>query len=108
MGLLDKVKGAAGQVAEQAKQATAVGKERLDEVRTQRRVDDLYEDIGRLVVAAKRDAKPDDFDTRLKSLIVEIDDLEAQLQAAATAPPAPPAPAPAETPTSADADRAAS
>jgi hypothetical protein len=91
MGLLDKVKDAAGQVAEQAKQATAAGKERLDEVRTQRRVDDVYEDIGRLVVAAKRGTKPDDFDVQLKRMIVEIDDLEAQLQAAAAAPPAPPA-----------------
>jgi hypothetical protein len=96
MGLLDKVKDAAGQVAEQAKHATAVGKERIDEVRTQKRIDDLYIEVGRLVVASKRGSKPDDFDTQLKSRITEIDNLEAQLQAAAAAsaaaPPEPPAP----------------
>ena len=105
MGLLDKVKDAAGQVAEQAKHATAVGKERLDEVRIQKRIEDLYEDIGRLVVSAKRGKKPDDFDTQLKSMVVEIDDLEAQLQAiaaspappASPSPPAPPAPGGAAT-----------
>jgi hypothetical protein len=106
MGLLDKVKDAAGQVAEQAKHATAVGKERIDEVRTQKRIDDLYIEVGRLVVAAKRGTKPDDFDTQLKSRITEIESLEAQLQAAAAAPaPAPPkrpvAPAPPAAPTTA-------
>jgi hypothetical protein len=99
MGLLDKVKDAAGQVAEQAKYATAVGKERLDEVRIQKRVDDLYIEIGRLVVAAKRGTKPDDFDTQLKGKMTEIDDLEAQLRAAA-APPAPAPPAPGSPATS--------
>ena len=101
MSLLDKVKDAAGKAAEQAKHATAVGQQRLDDVRMQKRVDDLYEEVGRLVVAAHRGTKPDDFDTQLKGKIAEIDDLEAQIEANAAAPAPPPPPPPSAAPESA-------
>ena len=50
MGFLDKVKDAAGKAADQAKHATAVGKEKLEDVRLQKKINDLCEEIGALVL----------------------------------------------------------
>ena len=38
MGFLDKVKDAAGKAADQAKHATAVGKEKIEDVRLQKKI----------------------------------------------------------------------
>jgi len=51
MGFLDKVKDAAGKAADQAKHATAVGKEKLEDTRLQRKINDLCQENGALVVA---------------------------------------------------------
>src|SRR5438105_4786964 len=58
MGFLDKVKDAAGKAADQAKHATAVGKEKLEDVRLQKKINDLCEEIGALVVAQRRNEAP--------------------------------------------------
>ena len=60
MGFLDKVKDAAGKAADQAKHATAVGKEKLEDVRLQKKINDLCQEIGALVVAQRRNVAPED------------------------------------------------
>jgi hypothetical protein len=81
MSLLDKVKETAGKVGEQAKHATAVGKEKIEDVQRQRKIDDLYEEIGRLTVATKRGAAPVDVDTQIDAKLSEITHLEQEAQA---------------------------
>ena len=51
MGFLDKVKETTNKVADQAKHATAVGKEKLDDTLLQKKINGLCQDIGALVVA---------------------------------------------------------
>jgi hypothetical protein len=105
MGFLDKVKDAAGKATEQAKQVAAVGKEKIDDARLQKKVNDLYEEIGKLIVASKRGSAPADLDAQIDTKVAEITDLEHQIEtntvepattatATATDPvePAPPAP----------------
>ena len=58
MGFLDKVKDAAGKAADQAKHATAVGKEKIEDVRLQKKINDLCQEIGALVVAQRRNEAP--------------------------------------------------
>src|SRR5581483_9199590 len=86
MGLLDKVKDTAGkvaeQVAEQAKHGTAIAKERLEDARTQKKVDDLYVEIGRLTVESKRGTAPADVATVIDAKVAELTELEAQIAAA--------------------------
>jgi hypothetical protein len=99
MGFLDKVKDAAGKATEQAKQVAAVGKEKIDDVRLQKKANDLYEEIGKLIVASKRGSAPADLDAQIEAKVAEITDIEAQIEAndaspesapASTAPSAPP------------------
>jgi hypothetical protein len=78
MGFLDKVKETAGKAADQAKHATAVGKEKLDDTRLQKKINDLCQDIGALVVAQRRNEAPDDADAQIDAKIDEIAELEKQ------------------------------
>jgi hypothetical protein len=78
MGFLDKVKETAGKAADQAKQATAVGKEKFDDTRLQKKIDGLCQEIGALVVAQRRNEAPDDVEARINVKIAEIADIEKQ------------------------------
>ena len=60
MGFLDKVKETTNKVADQAKHATAVGKEKFDDVRLQKKISDLCQEIGALVVAQRRNEAPEE------------------------------------------------
>lgn len=80
MGFLDKVKETAGKAAEQAKHATAVGKEKLDDARLQKKINDLCQEIGALVVAQKRGEAPD-ADAQIEAKIAEIGEVEKQMEA---------------------------
>jgi len=81
MGFLDKVKDAAGKAADQAKHATAVGKEKLEDTRLQRKINDLCEEIGALVVAQRRNEAPEDADAQIDAKVAEIADIEKQMEA---------------------------
>lgn len=81
MGFLDKVKETAGKVGEQAKHATAVGKEKIDDVRLQKKIDSLCEEIGKLVVAQRNGTAPDDAATRIDTKVSEIAELQQQIDA---------------------------
>jgi hypothetical protein len=81
MGFLDKVKETTNKVADQAKSAAAVGKEKLDDTRLQKKINDLCQEIGALVVAQRRDEAPADADTQIDAKIAEIVELEQQQKA---------------------------
>jgi hypothetical protein len=81
MGFLDKVKDAAGKAADQAKHATAVGKEKIEDVRLQKKINDLCQEIGALVVAQRRNEAPEDAPAQIDAKIAEIAEIEKQMEA---------------------------
>ncbi|MDQ1379506.1 MAG: hypothetical protein QOJ71_225 [Actinomycetota bacterium] len=81
MGFLDKVKDAAGKGLDQAKHATAVGKEKIEDVRLQKKINDLCQEIGALVVAQKRNEAPDDAAAQIDAKVAEIGGIEKQIEA---------------------------
>jgi hypothetical protein len=81
MGLLDKVKDAAGKAAEQAKHATEVGKEKLEDRKLSKQVETLLQEIGELVVAQRRGTAAADADAQITTKIAEITELETQIDA---------------------------
>lgn len=80
MGLLDKVKDAAGKAAEQAKHAGAVGKEKLEDAKLSRQIDSLCKEIGEIVVQQRRGTAPADADARIDAKVAEIGDLERKIE----------------------------
>ena len=81
MGFLDKVKETAGKAADQAKHATAVGKEKIEDARLNKKINELCQQIGELVVAQKRSEAPDDADAQIDAKIAEIAEIEKQIEA---------------------------
>ena len=81
MGFLDKVKDTANKAADQAKQATAVGKEKLEDRNLQKKINELLQEIGALVVAQRRNEAPDDAATRIDVKVAEVGELEQQMAA---------------------------
>jgi hypothetical protein len=75
------VKDAAGKGLDQAKHATAVGKEKIEDVRLQKKINDLCQEIGALVVAQKRNEAPDDAATQIDAKVAEIGEIEKQMEA---------------------------
>ena len=80
MGFLDKVKDAAGKAADQAKHATAVGKEKLEDVRLQKKINDVCQEIGALVVAQRRNEAPEDAAAQIDAKVAEIAEIEKQME----------------------------
>jgi hypothetical protein len=85
MGFLDKVKDTATKTVDQAKQATAVGKEKLEDRSLQKKIHELQQEIGALVVAQRRNEAPDDAATRIDVKVAEIGELEAQMASSSAA-----------------------
>jgi len=81
MGFLDKVKETAGKAADQAKHATAVGKEKIEDARLQKKINDLCQEIGALVVAQRRNEAPEDAPAQIDAKVAEIADIEKQMEA---------------------------
>jgi hypothetical protein len=81
MGFLDKVKDAAGKGLDQAKHATAVGKEKIEDVRLQKKINDLCQEIGALVVAQRRNEAPADAAAQIDAKVAEIGEVETQMEA---------------------------
>ena len=79
MGFMDKVKDTANKAADSAKQATAAGKEKLEDRNLQKKINELQQEIGALVVAQRRNEAPDDAASRIDVKIAEIGELEAQM-----------------------------
>jgi hypothetical protein len=85
MGLLDKVKDAAGKAAEQAKHATEVGKEKLEDRKLTKQVETLLQEIGEIVVQQRRGTAAADADAQITTKITEITELESQIDASSAA-----------------------
>jgi hypothetical protein len=81
MGFLDKMKDAATKAADQAKHATSVGKEKLEDARLHKKINDLCQEIGALVVAQKRNEAPADAGAQIDAKVAEIAELEKQIDA---------------------------
>src|SRR3954470_10234961 len=80
MGFLDKAKDAANKAVDKTKQATAVGKEKIEDARLNKKIDSLCEEIGKLVVAQRRNEAPADADAQIDAKVAEIGELEQQIE----------------------------
>ena len=80
MGFLDKAKDLAGKTADKAKDLTAQGKEKVEDIRLQKKIDELCEEIGKLVVAQKRNEAPDDANAQIDAKVDEIAKIETQME----------------------------
>ena len=79
MGIMDKVKAAAQDVASEAKKATAQGKTRIDQLQTKKKMDDAAKALGYLIHAERTKGTPSG--PEADRLATEITQLEAQLAA---------------------------
>src|SRR3954447_9471963 len=78
MGILDKAKERATQLAGQAK-------DKIDDVKEKRRVDDMYRDLGKILYRQRtQDGRPTD-DAEIVRLVTELREHEAEEARAASA-----------------------
>jgi hypothetical protein len=80
MGILDKAKEAAKTVGEKAKDSVAAGQEKVDDVKTKRRINDLKEELGWIVYLQRTGSPPADADARINRIVDDITGAESQLQ----------------------------
>jgi hypothetical protein len=78
MGLMDKVRAQATQIAQQAQEAAQEGKARLDQAQAGRRGDMLLRQLGALVFADRTGRGTADSQARIDQLISEISAHESQ------------------------------
>jgi hypothetical protein len=71
MGILDKAKEKATHLADQAK-------EKLDDVKEKRKVDELLDDLGRIVYRQRTDRADDGDEAEIVRLVGELQALEAE------------------------------
>ena len=71
MGILDKAKEKATHLADQAK-------EKLDDVKEKRKVDELLDDLGRIVYRQRTDRTDDGDEAEITRLVGELQALEAE------------------------------
>jgi hypothetical protein len=81
MSLLDKAKDAAKTVGEKAKEGVAAGQERVDEVKTKRRISELKEELGGILYLERTSGAPADSDAQIVRIVAEITENEAHLTA---------------------------
>jgi hypothetical protein len=79
MGILDKAKEAAKTVGEKAKEGVAAGQDKVDEVKTKRRISDLKEELGGIVFTQRTGTPPADSETEITRIVGEIKEAEAHL-----------------------------
>lgn len=111
MGLMDKIKSAAQDVATEAKKATVTGKSKLDQMQLRKKADEAAKQLGYLVHAERAKGAPagpeaDRLVGEITAAEAEIAAAEADAQAAAeaTGSPTPPPPesAPPASPSSSE------
>jgi len=76
MGLMDKVKETAQKGADAAKGAVNAGQEKLDDMKLEKQVKELKEELGGLVYAQKTGNPAADVDAEITRLVGEIKDAE--------------------------------
>jgi hypothetical protein len=78
MGLMDKLKSTAQEVAVEAKKATAQAQGKLEETQLKRKKDDSARELGYLVFAEKTQGNADP--ARIEELVVRISSLESEMR----------------------------
>ena len=78
MGLMDRVKAQATQLAQQAQEAAQEGKARLDQAQAGRRGDMMLRQLGALVYAERTGRGTSDSQARIEQLINDISEHERQ------------------------------
>jgi predicted nucleic acid-binding Zn-ribbon protein len=79
MGLLDKAKEAAKTVGDKAQEGIKAGQEKVDEVKTKKRISDLKEELGGIVYQQRTGGAAADADTEITRIVGEIQGAEATL-----------------------------
>jgi hypothetical protein len=79
MGLMDKVKETAQKGADAAKGAVNAGQEKLDDMKLEKQVKELKEELGGLVYAQKTGNPADDVDAEIARLVGAIKDVEKEI-----------------------------
>ena len=78
MGLMDKVKAQATQIAQQAQGAAQEGKARLDQAQASRRADGMLRQLGAAVFAERTGRGTADTPPTIERLVTEISEFERQ------------------------------
>jgi hypothetical protein len=78
MGLMDKVKAQAGQLAQKTQETAREGKARLDQAQANRRADMLLRNLGALVYAERTNRGTPGTDDQVNKLIGDISAHEAE------------------------------
>jgi hypothetical protein len=78
MGLLDKVKTQATQLAEKAQEAGKAGQAKLESFQTKKQSDTLLRDLGAYTFAKAKGRGDADTDTKIAGVIAQLDAFEAQ------------------------------
>jgi hypothetical protein len=79
MSLLDKAKDAAKTVGEKAKQGVDAGREKVDDMSTRRKIDELKEELGGIVYQQRTGTPPENAEAEIARIIVEIREAEAKI-----------------------------
>jgi hypothetical protein len=81
MGLMDKVKETAQKGVDATKGAVSAGQDKLDDMKAEKHVKDLKEELGGLVYAQQSGSPAPDHDAEVARLVGEIKESEAALAA---------------------------
>jgi hypothetical protein len=79
MGLMDKVKETAQKGADAAKGAVSAGQEKLDDMKAEKKVKELKEELGGLVYDQKSGKPADNLDAEISRLVAEITEAEKEI-----------------------------
>jgi hypothetical protein len=78
MGLMDKVKAQATQLAEKAQEAGKAGQAKIEGFQTKKQADTLLRDLGAYTFAKERGRSDDQTDTKIAGVFAQLDAYEAQ------------------------------
>jgi hypothetical protein len=81
MGLMDKVKETAQKGADAAKGAVSAGQDKLDDMKTEKRIKELKEELGGLVYDQRTGKPAADLDAQLTRIVAEITEAEQETAA---------------------------
>ena len=81
MSLLDKMKETAQKGAEKAKEGVKAGQEKIESVKTERKISDLKEELGGIVYGQRRGTPAANAEAEIDRLVGEIKTAEEELAA---------------------------
>ena len=79
MGLMDKVKETAQKGADAAKGAVSAGQDKLDDMKVEKKIKELKEELGGPVYGQKTGKPAPDLDAEITRLVGEISEAEKEL-----------------------------